>query len=45
MLEHKQLPIKIIVPLLLGVAILLGWYTHQATRERIYSVFGIILLM
>ena len=37
MLEHKQLPIKIIVPLLLGVAILLGWYTHQATRERIYN--------
>ena len=36
MLKEKQLPLRIIVPCLLAAAVLMGWFTHHATQERIY---------
>ncbi|RLT94002.1 ATP-binding protein [Ketobacter sp.] len=37
MQDEKQLPLKIAVPVILVVAVLLGWYTHESTRTRIYE--------
>ncbi|MEE2733323.1 MAG: ATP-binding protein [Pseudomonadota bacterium] len=37
MLDEKQLPLKIVVPVILVVAVVLGWYTHESTRTRLYE--------